>query len=424
LRRLRWRPGKLAKTSLRVMFWQGVRLLCLAGWVVVAARTLGAQDYGLFSGVVGIASALAGLVGLGSGMLMYQYSVRDRRLFPRYWKQTLVMCAATSLPLALGFFLFAAHRDALPTLTITLVAMSEIIAYPLVTNAVFAFSANERLGWSAALPAVSAGLRLLAIALFSTLPITRDLTHYLGLHLIASVVGAGFALLSARMLLGPASAHVDIDTSDLRHGVGHAASWTTATSVTTLDKSFVLHAGGDATAGLYAATYRICAVLAMPLDAIVMSALPRLFRGDHQAGHHRHLIAGMATAAIGYSLFAALALWLGAPLLPRLLGHDFAAATPALRWMGAFVLAYSLRQMACNALVGRGMKLRKTFIEGCGIVLMSLLSAWLVPRHGVMGATWMIIAAEASMAVAAWIALQLSATGGTLRAGRESNISS
>lgn len=169
-------PGKLVRTSLQVMIWQGVRLVCLAGWIVMAARTLGAQDYGVFSGIAGTASALAGLAGLGSGMLMFQYSASDHAKFSRYWKQTWVLCGLTSLPLALLLFPSVLGSASISTIGIALIAASEILAFPFVTNAAFAFSAHERMGWAAALPAISALLRLIAISVFGLLPSTGTWT--------------------------------------------------------------------------------------------------------------------------------------------------------------------------------------------------------------------------------------------------------
>ncbi len=178
------RLGNLARTSILVMFWQGIRIVCLAAWIIIGARVLGATNYGLFSGTVGTASALAGLVGLGGGMLMYQYSASDRAQFPRYWKQCLFLCVLSALPLSLLFSLLTAGL--LPWHALGLIALSEIIAFPFVTNAAFAFSANDRLGWSAALPALNAILRLAAICVFSLLPLDHDLTVYLMLHLASS----------------------------------------------------------------------------------------------------------------------------------------------------------------------------------------------------------------------------------------------
>ncbi|BBO52846.1 lipopolysaccharide biosynthesis protein [Stenotrophomonas maltophilia] len=400
------RLGNLARTSILVMFWQGIRIVCLAAWIIIGARVLGATNYGLFSGTVGTASALAGLVGLGGGMLMYQYSASDRAQFPRYWKQCLFLCVLSALPLSLLFSLLTAGL--LPWHALGLIALSEIIAFPFVTNAAFAFSANDRLGWSAALPALNAILRLAAICVFSLLPLDHDLTVYLMLHLASSACSAMLALLLVRRLLRPGPAHLHIGRSDLLHGTGHAVAWSSAVGVTTLDKSFVLRTGGSETAGLYAACYRIAAVVTMPLDAMIMSAMPRLFRAQRDLAQYRRLVISMVMTAFGYGMLTGLVLWWAAVLLPRLLGGEFAAAISGLRWMGLFVLGYSLRQIACHALIGRGWKMRRFLIEAVGLLMMAgIASAW-IPTHGLQGAVWMIIASEALMAIIAWITLLFS----------------
>lgn len=395
------RLGDLARTSILVMFWQGVRMSCLAAWIILGARVLGATNYGLFSGTVGTASALAGLVGLGGGMLMYQYSIADHTQFPRYWKQSLLLCAVSAAPLSLTFSLLAAGLMPWPALS--LVAISEIIAFPIVTNAAFAFSANDRLGWAAGLPALNAAMRLAAICIFGLLPVDHDLTVYLMLHLTSSACSAALALVLVRRILRPGPANMQIGRSDLAHGTGHAAAWSSAVAVTTVDKSFVLHAGGSEIAGLYAACYRIAAVIAMPLDAMVMSAMPRLFRAQRVSPQYRHLIVAMILAATGYGMLGSLVLWCAADALPSLLGMEFAAAIPGLRWMGLFIIGYSLRQIACHILIGRGMKMYRFVIETLGLIIMALIAATWIPAHGLLGAVWMIILAETLMAAAAWL---------------------
>ncbi|QII30189.1 polysaccharide biosynthesis protein [Stenotrophomonas maltophilia] len=395
------RLGNLARTSILVMFWQGVRMSCLAAWIILGARVLGATNYGLFSGTVGTASALAGLVGLGGGMLMYQYSTADHTQFPRYWKQSLWLCMLTGVPLSLAFSLLTAGLLSWPA--IGLIALSEIIAFPILTNAAFAFSANDRLGWAAALPALNAAMRLAAICIFGFLPVNHDLTAYLMLHLASSACSAVLALALVRVILHPASASMQVGRSDLLHGTGHAAAWSSAVAVTTLDKSFVLHAGGSEIAGLYAACYRIAAVIAMPLDAMVMSAMPRLFRAQGNPPQHQRLIISMILAATGYGALGGLVLWSAAGVLPSVLGMEFSAAIPGLQWMGLFVIGYSLRQIACHVLIGRGMKMHRFVIEAFGLVMMAVIAAALIPAHGLLGAVWMIIAAEALMAATAWL---------------------
>jgi len=385
------------------MFWQGIRMLCLAAWIIVGARVLGADNYGLFSGTVGTASALAGLVGLGGGMLMYQYAAADRSRFARYWKQCLLLCVISAGPLSLVFYLLSAGLLSWPALC--LIALSEIVAFPFVTNAAFALSANDRMGWSAALPALNALLRLAAICIFSALPASADLTAYLALHLAASACSALLALLAVRCLLTPGPAKARISRSDLMHGSGHAVAWSSSVGVTTLDKSFVLHAGGSAVAGQYSVVYRIAAVIAMPLDSMVLSAMPRLFRAQRNNVQYRHLVISMLLAALSYGAIASIALSYGARLLPHLIGIEFTAAIPGLQWMGLFVTTYSLRLIGCNTLIGRGWKLRRFLVEAIGLTLMAVLSRLWIPVYGLQGAVWMIITAESVMAALAWLTL-------------------
>lgn len=102
-------------------------------------------------------------------------------------------------------------------------------------------------------------------------------------------------------------------------------------------------------------------------------------------------------------MLGSLVLWCAAGVLPSLLGMEFAAAIPGLRWMGLFIIGYSLRQIACHILIGRGMKMYRFVIETLGLIIMALIAAAWIPAHGLLGAVWMIILAETLMAAAAWL---------------------
>jgi len=47
-----WRPGRLARNTVLATFWQGVRIVLQFAYLVLVARMLGAEGYGLFSEVV------------------------------------------------------------------------------------------------------------------------------------------------------------------------------------------------------------------------------------------------------------------------------------------------------------------------------------------------------------------------------------
>lgn len=403
----RWIPrGRLAKSSLVVMVWQGWRLLMLAAWVVVAARALGPEGYGAFAGIVGLATFVAGFAGMGVGLLMYQQVAISRSEFSHRWFQTVIMTLASGFVLALLFVPFSQWAIGSTSISaVTLIAASEILLFPLVTASAFAFAAHDRMGWAAALPTISAGLRLVAIAWFLGTAPAGGLNHYLWYHLAASGAGSLVSIACVHRILRPGRVALSINRSDLIEGVSFASVWFTGNAMSSLDKSLVLRVGGSAMSGLYASAYRFASVVAMPVDAMVMSAMPRLFRAGAGDDAHPHLLAHLCLLATAYSAAVGSILWLGAGYLPWLLGEQFAGAVPALRWMCLFIPFYALRQVGGHLLVARGRKGSRAAIEICALIVMAVLAQALIPGYGLIGAVAMLLLTEALATILIWCAV-------------------
>lgn len=399
-----WIPrGKLARSSLVVMAWQAVRLLMLAAWVIVAARALGPDGYGTFAGVVGLATVLAGFSGLGIGLLMYQRVAIVPTEFGHRWRQTVVATLAGGLVLALVFvpvsqLLIGSMERGI----VVLVAASEIFLFPLVGASAFAFAAHDRMGWAAALPAISAALRLLAALLFLDSTLSHDLGHYLWYHIVASAAGSLVAFVCVHRILRPGRAALSIRNSDLAEGFSFAIVWFTGNAMSSLDKSLVLRIGGSAMSGFYASAYRFASVLAMPVDALVMSATPRLFRAG--AGHatHPRLLVYLSLVVALYGAVIGACLWLGAGWLPWLLSEKFAEAVPALRWMCLFIPLYGLRQLGGQLLIAEGKKVSRAIIEFCALIIKVLLAHLFIPKWGLVGAVAALLLTEGILVLVVW----------------------
>lgn len=395
--------GRLARSSVLVMVWQGVRLTMLAAWAIVVARALGAEGYGRFAGFAGLASAVAGFCGLGLGLLMYQRVVIAPQDFGARWKQALVATLASGIGLSVFFVLASSLLFADGDLqAFVLVALSEIVLFPFVSLAAFAFAAHDRMGWSASLPALAATLRMLAVAIFLALPIDVTLFAYLVFHLAASVAAALFSLAAVNNLLRPTSTPFTLAASDLKQGVGFAATWFSGIALSSFDKSLVLWWGNSHIAGLYAAAYRIASIFAMPIDSLVMAAMPRFFREGANKGTAGKLILYICGATIGYAVAVGVLLWFAANLLPLFLGDEFAAAVPALRWLCLLIPLYGLRQVAAQLLLAYDLKRLRIVAEGGALILMSCLAAVLIPQYGLRGSVAMLLCTEGLLMITLW----------------------
>ncbi len=334
---------------------------------------------------------------------MYQRVVISPAEFSHRWRQTMAVTVASG-------FLFACMFVPLSLLVfgtvsaqvIALIATSEVFLFPLVGASAFAFSAHERMGWAAALPAISAALRLLAVMLFSYAATTHDLSHYLWYHLAASAIGSLVSFVSVHRILRPVRAPLSVDKSDFAEGLAFSAVWFTGGAMASLDKSLVLRIGGSAMAGLYASAYRFASVLAMPIDAMVMTAMPRLFRAGAGHSSYPRLVAYMSTATLLYGVVVGGVLWLGAGELPWLLGEQFADAVPALKWMCLFIPIYGMRQLGSQLLVAEGKKMSRAAVDICALGVMALLAHFLIPAWGLIGAVAMLLVTEALLVLVIW----------------------
>lgn len=403
----RVRPGKLARDTAFVAFWQAARIGSQALWVVVIARLLGPQGYGTFTGAAGLATAIGGFTGLGMGLVMLQDVARDPTLFGNRWRKAIVTCLISGLVLGLLFVLCAEtlldHRISLAALIA--IALSELFLFPIVSVAAFAFSSRHCMGIAAALPALMALCRVLAALACWLIAPSFTLDTYVWFHVIATAVCACTAWTWVNLQLRPTYSRFALSRRDLSEGMGFSMVWATNNALTSLDKTLVLRLAGAEVAGLYAAVYRFAVVLALPVEALTMAAGPRLFRHGGRVEKQPLLISRLLLSAIVGGCLMGAVLWMLAGLLPWLLGANFSPAIPAARWMALFVPCYGLRLLGSNILMTSDSKWLRVLIEGCGLGLLVVLALLWLPSHGLKAAVAMIIATEALLAAVTWLAI-------------------
>lgn len=400
---LRIPRGRLAHGTLLVLGWQGFRMAMLAAWVVLAARAFGVDGYGVFAGIAGLATAIAGFSGFGMGYLLYRQVALAPDEFSVCWNKTLIAYAGSGLILCLGLvaFAFAMFPDARASF-IWLIGLSEVVTYPFVSASAYALAAHERMGWSAAMPAVGAALRLSALLACLALGGRGDLGTYLWWHLASSLLAATLSVLAVRMLFRPVRVSAFPSLRDLRESLPFSAVWFTSISVTSWDKALTLRLAGAEISGLYAAAQRLASLVALPMDSLVMAVTPRMFRHGGLGGSDKGLMRYSLIAVFAFGVVAAAVVWTIAPLLPWVLGKDFGLSIEVVRGIALMIPFYGMRQLGGHVLVTYDRRAARIVIDLCALLLMTSLGLWLVPSRGAAGAVTMIVCTEAFLAVVTW----------------------
>ena len=384
------------------------RALLQAAYLVVISRWLGSAGYGLFAGSAAAAILLSPLAGWGMGQVYADRQARPPHGSAGLWARvaSLVLRIGLVLAAVLVVVTSVAMAVRIDVADMALIALAELVALPLANVASMALVAERRSDLAAitvsAVPAarLAGALCLLAAGAAPSVH-ALALTHCAGSLLAAAAV----AVLARRVLAAPAIGGASVSRRELLHeGAPYAATALAGQGYAEIDKVLVLQLAGAGAAGTYTAAFRVVSVLLIPITALVNNSLPRLFAAERD-GAGTHLLRRVTLAAVAYGLAAGLFALAIAPLVPLVFGADFAASAHYVMLLGAWVPLVALHQSGAAALVAAGGKSTRLGIEVAGLGAVVALDLALLPRWGVAGAISALLACEALLAMACWIAL-------------------
>jgi O-antigen/teichoic acid export membrane protein len=213
---------------------------------------------------------------------------------------------------------------------------------------------------------------------------------------LAAIVGS--AILALRF--GPPRFVASLLRSTAAEGLGFSFAGSTQAVYNDIDKSMLSHYGMNVENGIYTMAYRLADLANIPITALDAAALPRYFRQSKEGFRNvRALSSRLAKRAALVGLVMAGCLFLGAPLIPRVLGSDFGASVLALRWLCLLPAFRGIHQLTGSAITGLGFQRYRTWAQLAAATLNFGLNLWLIPAHGWLGAAWASLATDGTLGV-------------------------
>jgi O-antigen/teichoic acid export membrane protein len=225
-------------------------------------------------------------------------------------------------------------------------------------------------------------------------------------YLAASVVAAALAALSVTIALGWPLAALRRARKDLRDGAYFSASLAATTIYTDIDKVMLAQLATLAAAGVYSAAYRVIGLAFLPVASLLLAAYPRFFKhGTAGIESSSRYAKRLLTVSLPLGFGAGLVVFVGAPLIPRVLGNEFASAVSIVRWLAVVPALQAAYYLGADALTGANLQRARTAIQVGTAGANVGLNLWLIPAYGARGAAWSTIASYAFLAIAVWIAV-------------------
>lgn len=398
--------GPIARGTIRTSLVLGLRLIVQAGTLLVVARMLGPNQFGAFAGVAALAVILGTLSTFGTHLVLLGEVSREptrRDQVLAYAVPSTLLCGSALLALYLLICALVLDEASITFDVLLTIGVTEVWLQPLFGLPAMEHLALGRIARSQLLTTLPLALRFLAAATVFMLHLAEPLAAYAYGYFVASVIALAIATVTMPGHWPRWSSWRLPSKAELRNTAGYAALNITAAGPAELDKTLAAKLLPLASAGLYAVGARVIGAVTLPVIAMMLSALPRLFReGQDKPKRTAHLLRWVLGTTLAYSLALAVTLWLTAPVFVWLFGPKYDGLQHTIHWLTLAVPGMALRISAGSVLMALGRPWMRVGFEIVGIVVLVIASTVLAERYPAAAMPIALACSEWAMTLLGW----------------------
>jgi O-antigen/teichoic acid export membrane protein len=174
---------------------------------------------------------------------------------------------------------------------------------------------------------------------------------------------------------------------EIKIGIFYAIGLSAKSVYINIDKAILARYASPEINGAYTAAFRLIYMAYTPIQAVLCAASARFFRdGANGLGPTVRMATQIAIYGGVYCLVFAALVFIGAPLIPYILGEDYALSVDILRWLALLPLILMLEDTYSDALTGADRQMARSLFQLIVALLCLSLNILLVPKFAWMGA--------------------------------------
>lgn len=388
--------GPIAIGTIRTSLVLGLRMAAQAGTLILLLSAIGPDVFGAFAGLSAMAVVLGTMANFGSHIALLRDVSRDvpdieRALRLALGTTTLFGLNLLLIYLVVVYFLLNPLKD-INWYTIFFIGCAELVVHPFLVLTAMERHGRGEIARSQIILMSPPLVRLIVMLAVTGYAPTNPVSWYAFGHLVAVLLPLTYACRkSSSVWRHPLSWRV-ARISELRGLAGYAVMGISSSGVAELDKILSVRYLPSDAAGIYSSASRIVGSLVLPVMAMILSAMPRLFRDRTSSGRklqcYLFLVAGL------YGCGAGLSVAYSAPWLELLLGDSYSGVADVIYLLAFAVPATSVRATATNILSTQERPWLRILLEFFGWVLVIVLVGVLVEFCGISGFALAIIYTE------------------------------
>jgi len=390
--------GPIVKSTFQTSFVLGLRLLIQAGTLLLVARMLGPSQFAAFAGIAALAVLLGTFSTFGTHILMLVEVSKDRT------QRENILSYAVPTTLIMGSLIFLIYiflclllfeNFTLPLQIIFCIGFTEIVLLPVYLLATTEELALEKTAISQLLMIFPLALRAFAVTVVMIIDTNFPLEFYSWLYLVSGLLALGCMKLYKPNSWLKFGQWRFAKKREIKNSSGYAILALTAAGPGELDKMLAVKILSVGAGGLYIAASRVIGAATLPVTALLLSLLPRLFRdGKISLQRSRQLNNLILSCVFVYSVTLAALIWSIAPWVEWLFGHKYQGMTEMLQWLCFSVPALSLRLSIVSMLMTMERPWLRVGVEILGMFVLIINAIIFYPIFGVIGMALALALAE------------------------------
>ncbi|OAP39853.1 sugar transporter [Sinorhizobium glycinis] len=372
----------------------------------ILARFLGVDEFSVFVAITAVASIAVHLCGLGAMECLVRRVARERAIYPEMLGHNILLTVASGLVLVLAGaftlpFFFALSPDAITNFAvIALMLVTNIVLVRVIVLAEQIFiahsdfaSANKVVVGFAVARTIAAALACLAFgaSTVASWAIWQFVCHVL------------VALACAWALRGLGRPRYRIVREELPQGLYFSIPFILRALRQNADLLVLSLVTTAEIVSSYSVARRMLESSFLSVEALNRIIYPGSARITAAGLHHALVrVLRVLAAATAISLAAALTVFLLAPALPYLFGHEYVSLVGFVRSLSWVVVPLAIWSVAVEALGASGYHAARAAVMGLGSIAGAALAAWAswyAPPAGTFVSFYVI---EIAMVVATW----------------------
>jgi len=373
----------MVASQLSMTLLQGLQFLVLA-------RVLGPEQFGRVASVIAFTSPLLPFSGLGLSNVALKRLARGEGAPQLYLGNALAVTSLTGLAFVLVAAAAGSSFLSEPQVWLLLIVfgLSELIVTKYIDVAAHIFFGLEQHGRAVLFYNLQQALRLAFAVSLAFLFIQPTAWDWAWLHLASgSLALVAVATMTLRRI-GRPTVNWAQAWRDTREGGWFSMIFSARSVYTDADKAILARMAALDVAGAYTAAYRLVYMAYAPVMAVLVGMQARMFRAGGESGMTGvlHVLKRLGIVCLGYGMVVALVLYVGAPLVPLVLGEKYATSSVILAALCLLPLVLMVQSVCSEALASADRQRIAGTLHLLGAMLALGLNLLLVPRYSWAGA--------------------------------------